>query len=155
MKVAQHKVLIGLLIASLGSVTILNNNLVQNIAPRSSSMEMHPWNASEWITCLQSAADNQVDGMIRSRMNNLYQLSGSKEHNISSELLAGMKRVAGNLDYEGVTEKTTLLYVGGNEVAAVARRMIDRFHFWKTYILEPIPSFVQNLQANMQIVVHK
>jgi hypothetical protein len=110
-------------------------------------MEMPTGNASEWITCLLSAADNQVDGMIRSKINNLYQLSGSKDHNISSLLLGEMFLVAGNLDYEGVTEKTTLFYVGGNEVAHEAQRMKERFHFWKTYILEPIPSFVQNLKS--------
>jgi hypothetical protein len=142
----QHKAIIGTLLASFAMIWISNISLVQYLTRRSSSIEMHSWSASEWIKCLQSAADNQVDGMIPSKMNNLYQLGNSAEHKMSPELRAAIRHAAADLEYKGVTENTVLFYVGGNEFAQIAQNMMKRFQFSKTYILEPIPSFVQNLQ---------
>jgi len=65
---------------------------------------------------------------------------------MTSELRAAVHQVAARLDYEGVTDNTILLYVGGNEFAEVAQKMMKRFHFSKIYIFEPIPSYAQNLQ---------
>jgi len=73
-KSIPHKLLIItiFIITGLAAVNLITSiQLVHFFKSKSSSIEIHSWSASAWIQCLQSAADNQLDGMIRSKINNL------------------------------------------------------------------------------------